>query len=504
MPTWAATARAARSLSPVSSTARRPSPVKNSKAPGQRLADRAAFWLVFIALLGGLATFAAWAIFSDEPLTMALLFAITVVVVTCPDALGLATPTAIMVGTGLGVRRGVLFKNAAALEASARIDTVVMDKTGTLTRGEPEVTDVVAVGIAEAELLALAAAVERASEHPLARAIVAHADTAGAGRRDAERFENVPGHGAVATVDGRRVAVGNRRLLDRDGVDPGQLTDLRERLAGAGRTTVLIAVDGHPAERGTASASRSATVWKPPPAAPDRTTGDRGCGRDADVFGRFRAYGLPVSTEVVPAGPFEERLRWLEVVTDTGLARLSVDELLDELLEKVRELMAVDTAAVLLLDPSHRFLIATVARGIEEEVHQGVRIPLGRGFAGRIAQIRHWVAIEQVDHHNVLNPILWEKGIASLLGVPLIAAGTLLGVLHVGTLTRRRFTEQDAELLQMVADRVATATQSRMFPGRPHGGRGDATPPAARPAPGDCRVGVRRPLCPRRQRPGGR
>ena len=124
--------------------------------------------------------------------------------------------------------------------------------------------------------------------------------------------------------------------------------------------------------------------------------------------------------------------------------------------------MAVDTAAVLLLDPSRRFLVATVARGIEEEVHQGVRIPLGRGFAGRIAQGRHWVAIEQVDHSNVLNPILREKGIASLLGVPLVAGGTVLGVLHVGTLTRRRFTEQDAELLQMVADRAAMATQSRM------------------------------------------
>ena len=155
---------------------------QNSKAPGQRLADRAAFWLVFVALLGGAATFAAWALFSDQPLTMALLFAITVVVVTCPDALGLATPTAIMVGTGLGARRGVLFKNATALETSARIDTVVMDKTGTLTKGEPEVTDVVAAGIDEAELLALAAAVERESEHPLARAIVAHADDRGVDR----------------------------------------------------------------------------------------------------------------------------------------------------------------------------------------------------------------------------------------------------------------------------------------------------------------------------------
>ena len=116
---------------------------QNSKAPGQRLADRAAFWLVLVALVGGMATFLIW-LAVGRPATEALLFAITVVVITCPDALGLATPTAIMVGTGLGAKRGVLFKNATALETSAHIDTVVMDKTGTLTKGEPEVTDVVA------------------------------------------------------------------------------------------------------------------------------------------------------------------------------------------------------------------------------------------------------------------------------------------------------------------------------------------------------------------------
>ena len=169
-----------------------------------------------------------------------------------------------------------------------------------------------------------------------------------------------------------------------------------------------------------------------------------------------------MSVEIGSARSTEERLRWLEAVSDTGLADLTVDQLLDELLQKVRELMGVDTAAVLLLDQSRQFLLATVAKGIEEEVHQGVRIPLGRGFAGRIAEGRHWVAIEQVDHTNVFNPILTEKGISSLLGVPLVAGGTVLGVLHVGTLTRRRFGEQDAELLQMVADRVAMATQSRM------------------------------------------
>jgi Cu2+-exporting ATPase len=211
------------------------------------LADRAAFWLVLVALLGGGATFGAWMLFSDRPATDALLFAITVVVITCPDALGLATPTAIMVGTGLGARRGVLFKNATAVEVAARIDVVVMDKTGTLTKGEPEVTDVIVDGFDERELLALVAAVERESEHPLAEAIVTRADADGAARLSSTGFENVPGHGAVATVDGHRVAVGNLRLMQRESIDLGALGGRREELASGGRTAVLAAVDGHAA-----------------------------------------------------------------------------------------------------------------------------------------------------------------------------------------------------------------------------------------------------------------
>ena len=163
---------------------------------------------------------------------MALLFAITVVVVTCPDALGLATPTAIMVGTGLGARRGVLFKNATALEASARIDTVVMDKTGTLTKGEPEVTDLVADGIDETELLALTAAVERESEHPLARAIVAHADDRGVDRLAGHRVRERARSRRVATVAGRRVAVGTAACSSRESVEP---RGTRRPPRGAGR-----------------------------------------------------------------------------------------------------------------------------------------------------------------------------------------------------------------------------------------------------------------------------
>ena len=215
---------------------------QNSKAPGQRLADRAAFWLVFVALIGGVGTFLVW-LAAGASVQTALLFAITVVVITCPDALGLATPTAIMVGSGLGAKRGILFKNATALETSARIDTVVMDKTGTLTKGEPEVTDVVVDGFDRDRLLALAAAVERESEHPLAQAVATYADDHGAPVLRATGFRNVAGHGVVADVDGHRVAIGNRPLMDTEGITLGSLADRRDEVAAGGRTAVLVAVD---------------------------------------------------------------------------------------------------------------------------------------------------------------------------------------------------------------------------------------------------------------------
>ncbi|MGW0324290.1 heavy metal translocating P-type ATPase [Nocardia sp. NPDC003183] len=218
---------------------------QNSKAPGQRLADRAAFWLTLVALLGSLTTLAVWLLVGAS-LSTALLFAITVVVVTCPDALGLATPTAIMVGTGLGAERGVLFKNATALEDAARIDVVVLDKTGTLTTGAPEVTDVItAPGVDTDRVLALAAAVELESEHPLAEAIVDYAKAHGVETLSATGFQNVAGRGATATVDGQHVIVGNRGLLDADHIELGELAKHRDELAASGHTAVLVAVDGH-------------------------------------------------------------------------------------------------------------------------------------------------------------------------------------------------------------------------------------------------------------------
>jgi len=190
-----------------------------------------------------------------------VLFAITVVVITCPDALGLATPTAIMVGTGLGAKRGILFKHATAIETSARIEVVVMDKTGTLTKGEPEVTDVIVDGIDESRLLALVGAVERESEHPLAEAVVRYVEAHGAPRLAVNGFENVPGHGAIAAVDGGRIAVGNLRLMEREGVELGTLADSHRELADGGRTAVIAAVDGRAAAViGIADAARPSSA----------------------------------------------------------------------------------------------------------------------------------------------------------------------------------------------------------------------------------------------------
>jgi signal transduction histidine kinase len=159
-----------------------------------------------------------------------------------------------------------------------------------------------------------------------------------------------------------------------------------------------------------------------------------------------------------------ERLRRLQLVTDAALSHLDLDQLLAELLTRIRDTLETDTVAILLRDELRDELVARAAVGIEEEVEQGVRIPIGGGFAGRIAADRHPIVLDDVDHANVLNPLLREKGIKSLAGVPLVFANDVLGVLHVGSLTPRKFTKEEVELLEIVADRVALAIEhSRLF-----------------------------------------
>jgi serine phosphatase RsbU (regulator of sigma subunit) len=158
--------------------------------------------------------------------------------------------------------------------------------------------------------------------------------------------------------------------------------------------------------------------------------------------------------------PYGDRLRDIQAVTDAELSRLDEHDFLVELLDRTKAILGADTAAVLLLDYSSGYLVATAAAGLEEEVRQGVRIPVGHGFAGRIAAGHKPVILDRVDHTTVLNPILLAKGIRSLLGVPMVAAGRVIGVLHVGSLSGRRFTSEDVDLLQLAADRAAVAVQS--------------------------------------------
>lgn len=157
----------------------------------------------------------------------------------------------------------------------------------------------------------------------------------------------------------------------------------------------------------------------------------------------------------------DERLRRIEAVTDAALSELDVSGMLDELLDRVRELLNVDTAAILMLDVHARQLVATAAKGLEEEVRQGFRVSVGRGFAGRVASSRGPVVLDEVTPADVVNPILLEKGIRSLLGVPMFVGGELVGVLHIGTLTPRHFTDDDVRLLQLVADRAGQAGRLR-------------------------------------------
>ncbi|MGF7007517.1 heavy metal translocating P-type ATPase [Aminobacter sp. BE322] len=216
---------------------------QNSKAPAQLLADRASQWLVLIAIIIGLLTFVAWYFWLGQPLLFALTLTITVFVIACPDALGLATPMAVMVGTGLGAMNGILFKNAAALEDATKLDVIIFDKTGTLTVGQPEVVEVVtAPGASADNVLAAAAAVEQGSSHPLAQAILRRAQGLAVPAQKA--FENLEGMGARADVDGDTVFLGNRRLMDLEKLDLGPIEADAQRLQGAGRTVVHVARAG--------------------------------------------------------------------------------------------------------------------------------------------------------------------------------------------------------------------------------------------------------------------
>jgi Cu+-exporting ATPase len=222
---------------------------QRSRAPIQRLADVVSGWFVPTVVVVAVLTFAIWALIGPEPrLANALVNAVAVLIIACPCALGLATPMSIMVATGKGASAGVLFRNAEAIEVLRAVDTLVVDKTGTLTEGRPRLVSVIpAQGMDEALLLRLAASLERASEHPLAASIVAGAEERGAGLTGVEAFEARTGKGVVGRVAGRDVALGNAALLAELGVDPGPLASRAEALRREAQTAMFVAVDGRAA-----------------------------------------------------------------------------------------------------------------------------------------------------------------------------------------------------------------------------------------------------------------
>ena len=222
------------------------SEAQRSRAPIQRLADVVASWFVSIVIVVALVTFGVWIAIGPEPtLTYALVNAVAVLMIACPCALGLATPMSIIVGMGRGASAGVLIKNAEALEVIEKVDTLVIDKTGTLTEGKPRLTAVVADGVEEATLLRLAASLEGGSEHPLATAIVEGAGKRGVATVAAIDFCSRTGKGVLGSVDGKSVAIGNDALLEELGIDAGELAARAQAFRDEAKTVMFVAVDGH-------------------------------------------------------------------------------------------------------------------------------------------------------------------------------------------------------------------------------------------------------------------
>jgi Cu+-exporting ATPase len=288
-----------------------------SKAPIQRLADYLSSIFVPAVITIGVITFVLWLLLGspETRFTFAFVNFIAVLIIACPCAMGLATPTAIMVGTGKGAEQGILFKNAESLERAQKIDTIVLDKTGTLTRGEPKVTDVLARGVREDELLALAGSAEKGSEHPLGEAIVRAARERSLPLDQPDEFEALPGHGIRAAIRGREVVIGNERLMKDRGIDFGALLNDAAALSSRGKTPMFAAVDGKPA--GIIAVA------------------DTPKEHSAEAVAGLRALGLEV---VMLTG--DNRRTAEAIAAELGIARVLAEVLPQEKMETVRKLQA--------------------------------------------------------------------------------------------------------------------------------------------------------------------
>ncbi|MPZ48232.1 MAG: heavy metal translocating P-type ATPase [Dehalococcoidia bacterium] len=290
---------------------------QGSKAPIQRLADFVASVFVPVVLLIAAADFVIWLLIGPEGAVIyATLNAVAVLIIACPCALGLATPTAIMVGAGKGAEQGILIRSGEALETAEKLTTVVLDKTGTITEGQPRVTDVVTTaGTDEQQLIRLVAAAERGSEHALGEAIVRESQARELDLPDVTGFEAIPGRGVRATVEGRRLVIGTRRLLEEDGIDPGWLAGAGDKLTAAAKSLVYVAIDG-----------KAAGVI---------AIADQIKGGAAEAVSMLRGRGIRV---VLLTGDNEATAK--SIAAQAGIADVIAEVLPDEKAAKVRELQS--------------------------------------------------------------------------------------------------------------------------------------------------------------------
>jgi Cu+-exporting ATPase len=379
------------------------SEAQRSRAPLQKLADRVAAWFVPTVIAISTVTFIAWWVFGPEPrLAYALVNAVAVLIIACPCALGLATPISIMVASGRGAQWGVLFRNAEAIETLRGVDTLVLDKTGTLTQGRPALTQVIALGEFSQELvLACAAGLERASEHPLGRAILEGASTRGVTPVEVEHFESVTGQGVTGTWDGRRLALGNAVLMHDAGVAVETAHEQSERLRRTGQTVLFLGIDSK--------------------------------------LAGLLAVGDPVK-DTTPAALQALKAEGLRLVMLTGDNRTTADAVAAELPldEVIAEVRPVDKAAAIatLQNAGHR--VAMAGDGINDapalaRADVGIAMGTGTDIAMESAQVtlvkgdlRGIVRARRLSEatvRNIRQNLLFAFGY-NVLGIPL-AAGVL-------------------------------------------------------------------------------
>ncbi|MGH6955728.1 MAG: heavy metal translocating P-type ATPase, partial [Caulobacteraceae bacterium] len=386
---------------------------QRSRAPIQRTADRVSAWFAPAVIVAAVVAAGVWMAVGPEPrFSYALLAAVSVLIVACPCALGLATPMSIMVGVGRGAAAGVLVRNAEALERLERIDTVVVDKTGTLTEGRPAVTAVRALGaVSEAEAVRLAASLERGSEHPLARAILAEATARGLALAEAKDFESVPGLGVAGEVEGRRLALGAAPFMAGRGVDVSNLAAEADALRAEGATAIFLAMDGAPAaliaiaDRVKAAAHEMVAALKAEGVRVAMMTGDA----RATALAVARRLGIDeVEAEVLP----EDKARVVKKLMAEGRAvAMAGDGVNDAPALAAAEVgiamgagadVAIESAGLTLLEGDLRALVR--ARRLSRATMRNIRQNLAFAFAYNLAAVPIAAGVLWPAFHLLLTP----------------------------------------------------------------------------------------------------